>query len=85
MLILSRKVGERIHIGEEITIIINRLAGNRVTLGIEAPDHLRIMRGELPVTPPVENAALPPNTPKKLETMSVDIQKDASIIRGVCG
>jgi carbon storage regulator len=47
MLVLSRKVGERLIIGGNITVVVNRVAGNRVTLGIEAPDTVRIVRGEL--------------------------------------
>jgi len=47
MLNLSRKVGERIVIGNNITVVISRVAGNRVTVGIEAPDDVRIVRGEL--------------------------------------
>lgn len=48
MLVLSRKVGERLVIGDNITVVINRIAGNRVTIGIEAPNDIRIVRGELP-------------------------------------
>ena len=47
MLVLSRKIGERLVIGGNITVVVNRVAGNRVTLGIEAPDTVRIVRGEL--------------------------------------
>jgi carbon storage regulator len=47
MLILSRKVGEKIAIGNEVTIVVNRIAGNRVTIGIQAPEHVRVVRGEL--------------------------------------
>jgi carbon storage regulator len=47
MLVLSRKVGESIKIGEGITVVINRIAGNRVTLGLQAPRDMRIIRGEL--------------------------------------
>ena len=32
MLVLSRKVGERIHVGDNIVLEIRRIAGNRVTL-----------------------------------------------------
>jgi len=53
MLVLSRKLGERIVIGDNITVKINRIHGNRVTLGIEAPDDVSIMRGELE---PIANA-----------------------------
>ena len=47
MLVLSRKSGERIHIGENITIEVRRVAGNRVTLALDAPRSVRILRGEL--------------------------------------
>jgi carbon storage regulator len=47
MLVLSRKVGQRLVIGDSITIVINRIAGNRVQIGIEAPEDVHIMRGEL--------------------------------------
>lgn len=47
MLVLSRKVGERLVIGDNVTIIISRIAGNRVTIAIEAPDDVRIRRGEI--------------------------------------
>jgi carbon storage regulator len=47
MLVLSRKIGEKLVIGDNITVVVNRVAGNRVTLGIEAPGEIRIIRGEL--------------------------------------
>ena len=47
MLVLSRKVGERIHVGDDIVLEIRRIAGNRVTLALAAPRSVRILRGEL--------------------------------------
>lgn len=47
MLVLSRKVGQEIVIGENVRITVTKVSGNRVTLGVEAPDHVRILRGEL--------------------------------------
>ena len=47
MLVLSRKVGEQIVIGDNITVVVNKVVGNRISLGIEAPAHVRIVRGEL--------------------------------------
>jgi len=47
MLVLSRKVGEKIQIGDGITVIVTRIAGNRVTLGVTAPKNVRIVRSEL--------------------------------------
>ena len=52
MLILSRKAGETIVLGDNITITINRVASNRVSLGIAAPADVRITRGELKPLPP---------------------------------
>lgn len=47
MLVLSRKVGEELVIGDNIRIVIQRVAGNRVSVGIEAPLEVSIVRGEL--------------------------------------
>jgi carbon storage regulator len=47
MLVLSRKVGETLLIGDGIKITINRIAGNRVTVGVQAPGNVKIIRGEL--------------------------------------
>ncbi len=47
MLVLSRKIGERIHIGNDIVLEVRRISGNRVTLAVEAPREMRILRGEL--------------------------------------
>lgn len=49
MLVLSRKVGEQLVIGENIRVVVHRVAGNRVTIGIEAPNDVRIVRGELQI------------------------------------
>ena len=47
MLVLSRKEGERLVIGDNVIITVTRISGNRITLGIEAPRDVRVMRGEL--------------------------------------
>lgn len=47
MLVLSRRPGERILIGSEISITILRAAGGSVRVGIEAPDDIPILRDEL--------------------------------------
>jgi carbon storage regulator len=47
MLILRRKVGEKIVIGDGIVVVVTRVSGARVTLGIEAPSAVHIVRGEL--------------------------------------
>lgn len=47
MLVLSRKVGERIRIGEYVTVTVVRIAGGGVRLGIEAPPEMPVVRQEL--------------------------------------
>ena len=47
MLVLSRKIGEEIVVGDDVKLVINRISGNRVTIGISAPSEVRIIRGEL--------------------------------------
>ena len=47
MLVLSRKPGETVCVGEEITVRVLEVQGNRVQIGIEAPDQVTILRGEL--------------------------------------
>ena len=53
MLVLSRKEGEQLVIGDNIVITINRIAGNRVAIGVEAPREVSIVRGELQKPEPV--------------------------------
>jgi carbon storage regulator len=47
MLVLSRKVGEKVVIGNNVTVQVVRVKGNRVTLGIVAPADVSILRTEL--------------------------------------
>lgn len=47
MLVLSRKAGERILINGEIEVTLVGHTNGRVKLGIDAPDGVRIVRGEL--------------------------------------
>ena len=47
MLVLSRKVGERIFVGDHVTITVVRITGGGVRLGIEAPPELPVVREEL--------------------------------------
>ncbi len=50
MLVLSRKLNEKITIGENITITVVRVSGNTIRLGIDAPRDVRVVRGELEAT-----------------------------------
>jgi len=59
MLILSRRPGESIQIGD-VTITVSKIFPHRVKLGIEAPSDVSIMRSELIGRPPPDE--LPPNS-----------------------
>ncbi len=47
MLILSRKVDEKIKIGDNITITLIEVHGDQVKIGVEAPKHVKVFRQEV--------------------------------------
>jgi carbon storage regulator len=67
MLVLSRKLGEQIYVGESIRITVVDIDRGKIRLGIEAPPGVVILRNELlPVagfTPAVGKGAAPCLTP----------------------
>ena len=58
MLVLSRREGERIRLGDSIVVTVVRVRGDRVRIGIEAPSEIRVLREELdPKNPTAELAS----------------------------
>ncbi len=51
MLVLSRKVGEKLVIGEGIVVQVLAVRRGQIRLGIEAPRSVPVRRDELPVFP----------------------------------
>lgn len=47
MLVLSRKIGETIWVGDDVEIVITEIKGDQIKLGIQAPKSVEIIRGEL--------------------------------------
>ena len=47
MLVLSRKIGERILIGDKIAVTVVKISHSGVRIGIEAPTELAVVREEL--------------------------------------
>ena len=54
LLVLSRKIGEKILVGDDIVITIVRIGPNTVRVGINAPGHLNIVRDELVAASTIE-------------------------------
>jgi carbon storage regulator len=46
MLLIARKKGEKVHIGEEVVITVLEIHHGQIRLGFEAPRRVRIRRGE---------------------------------------
>lgn len=57
MLVLSRRDGERILIGDSITVTVTRIGENTVKLGIDAPRDVPVIRAELKDRHPEPNPA----------------------------
>jgi len=47
MLILTRRVGESVVIGEDVTVTVLGVKGNQVRIGINAPKHVAVHREEI--------------------------------------
>lgn len=47
MLILSRRVGEKILIGDDVEVTVVRVVGDQVRIGIRAPSHVSVDREEV--------------------------------------
>ena len=47
MLVLTRKTGEQVRVGGDVTLVVLAIKGGQVRIGIEAPAQVRILRGAL--------------------------------------
>ena len=67
MLVLTRKVGDKVLLGDEIEIVVVDIQGNQVKLGISAPRSLSVLRAELrdrEAEAPSGDRAWPPPAPQ---------------------
>lgn len=67
MLILTRKVNERITIGDQVEIVVLKASKDKVKLGITAPDTVVIQRNELLASVTQENMRAAAGGIEKLE------------------
>lgn len=63
MLVLTRKPAEVIRIGDDVVIKVIKTSKGSVKIGVDAPSDVRVMRGELMPTAPVEAAPNAANLP----------------------
>jgi carbon storage regulator len=47
VLILTRRIGETVMIGDEVTVTVLRVKGNQVRLGVNAPKSVSVQREEI--------------------------------------
>ncbi|MCR2813997.1 carbon storage regulator CsrA [Microbacterium sp. zg.Y1090] len=57
MLVLTRRIGERVIIGDDIEVTVLDVKGDSVRIGIQAPRETRIQRAEIVAAVASENAA----------------------------
>jgi carbon storage regulator len=66
MLVLSRKVGERILIGENIAVTVVRIGQGGVRIGVDAPSEMVVVREELAGETAVSSATDEPSHKRPL-------------------
>lgn len=75
MLILTRKLGESINIGEKIKISVLGIHGRQVRIGIDAPSNIVVHREEIYVRIQEENR-------KASKSLAVDLKGIVNLIKG---
>jgi carbon storage regulator len=69
MLILTRREGESVRIGEDVTVTVLRVKGSQVRLGVNAPKNVAVQREEIsttstaPTVSPAGSAIAAPDRP----------------------
>ncbi|WP_435007425.1 carbon storage regulator [Tundrisphaera lichenicola] len=76
MLVLTRKLMEKLYIGDNVCVTVVRLEGGQVRLGIEAPREIAVVRAELldgrHAGPREDLAESPPPAPMGLRTRPIE-------------
>jgi carbon storage regulator len=63
MLVLTRKVGERVVIADNIIVTVVQVTGRTIRLGVEAPPDVHVVRQELTRQPLLQAQAVPNRHP----------------------
>ncbi|SFA51857.1 carbon storage regulator, CsrA [Anoxybacillus pushchinoensis] len=75
MLVLTRKIKEAIHIGDDIEVVVLAIDGDQVKLGIRAPKHIDIHRKEVYLAIQQENSAASLASATSLQQLSDQLKK----------
>ncbi len=79
MLVLSRKIGETIIIGDDIEIMVTRIERDTVRIRIGAPREIPIFRGELYREIQKQNALAAQSNPETIDECPTQELKNAAI------
>ncbi|MBW7652085.1 carbon storage regulator CsrA [Anoxybacillus sp. ST4] len=75
MLVLTRKLKEAIHIGDDIEVVVLAIDGDQVKLGIRAPKHIDVHRKEIYLAIQQENNAASLASMTSLQQLSDQLKK----------
>ncbi|WP_297990645.1 carbon storage regulator CsrA [uncultured Anoxybacillus sp.] len=75
MLVLTRKIKEAIHIGDDIEVVVLAIDGDQVKLGIRAPKHIDVHRKEVYLAIQQENSAASLASATSLQQLSDQLKK----------
>jgi carbon storage regulator len=69
MLILARRIGESIMVGDQVEISVVDIKGDQVKLGIKAPSQIKVYRREVYAAIQDENRAAAAASPQRLPVL----------------
>ena len=75
MLILSRKINEKIMIGDDISVSIIEIRGDQVRIGVDAPKAIKVFRQEVFDAIKAENKAAAQSS-KTLPVLDIDAKRE---------
>jgi carbon storage regulator len=79
MLMIRRRCGESIFLGDNVEVQVLEVAGGRVTLGISAPRDVLVLRSELRLTEQFNREASLPVATARVATLAASLWKRQSV------
>ena len=76
MLILSRKINEKIMIGDDISVSIIEIRGDQVRIGVDAPKSIKVFRQEVFDAIKAENKAAAQSNAIVLPSLGIDAKRE---------